>query len=140
MATATTSQTVFNDVPPSLINNDLSATLSRAVIQAFSSYNNHALLNRLAIQKRDLTFDGDIFNFLHFKNSFDHTRKPGFYSDPDNAIRLHKCHKGKALQAVQSLMMASTSSCEIKDALKKQFGNTEEVILRQVAAIETCLD
>ena len=58
LATATTTRTVFNEVPPSLINNDLSATIFRAVIQPFnfsnpttssaSSDNKHALLNRRA--------------------------------------------------------------------------------------------
>ena len=121
---------------------NISSTVAHALTNALREFRSStpndrqpSLINRLAIEKQDLSFSGNTMEWLRFKRAFDQSSALGNYSDQENAYRLFKCLKGDARSAMESLMITSNSGIEIMNALERRYGNAGEVVLKLVGAI-----
>lgn len=70
-------------------------------------------------------FDGNIKEWPLFINQYRLTTAAGEYSGIENVVRLNKCLSGKAREAVQHMLMASTDGEQIVQALELRFGRPE---------------
>lgn len=68
-------------------------------------------------------FDGNVKEWPLFINQYRLSTAAGEYSGIENVVRFNKCLTGKAREAVQHMLMASTDAEEIVKALELRFGN-----------------
>lgn len=139
---ARASRSLVEQAPDASMGDELSTTISNAVTNAFREMRSSTpndrqptLINRLAINKQNLSFSGNTMEWLRFKKAFEHSTAMGGYSDQENVDRLFNCLKGSARESVESLMMTTSSGIEIMKALERRFGNEDEVVLKLVGAI-----
>ena len=82
-------------------------------------------------------YEGEVREWLRFKHAFELSTRLGKYTDEENIGHLHDCLRGKAREAVSSLLITATSSRRIMEVLETRFGNPNIIINDIVNEIKT---
>ncbi|XP_062538717.1 uncharacterized protein LOC134206991 [Armigeres subalbatus] len=96
--------------------------------QLFGSPTSQQLAARHVVPRELPAFAGDPVEWPLFLSCYQNTTDMCGYSDGENLMRLQRCLKGNALEAVRSHMMHPTSVPLIIDTLKTLYGRPEQII------------
>ncbi|XP_023289117.1 uncharacterized protein LOC111674124 [Orussus abietinus] len=94
------------------------------------------LVNRLSSMKDRPVFGGDVLEWPAFRRAFHLSTAKGAYSEEENLARLYGCLRGKAREAVSSLMITKKTTAEIIGALQLRFGNPDMVAQKVLQEIK----
>lgn len=86
------------------------------------------LAARQAVSKDLPPFSGNPEDWPIFVSTFESTTAMCGYSDEENMIRLQKCLKGKAYEAVKSCLMHPTNVTNVMKTLRVLYGQPEAII------------
>ncbi|XP_063380310.1 uncharacterized protein LOC134666933 [Cydia fagiglandana] len=75
-------------------------------------------------------FGGDISEWISFRAEFEDTSP--MFSAVNNVSRIRRALKGEARTAVKSIMYTVQDPYEIMEALERQFGDPEEIVLTEI--------
>ncbi|XP_063385530.1 uncharacterized protein LOC134671602 [Cydia fagiglandana] len=75
-------------------------------------------------------FGGDITEWISFRAEFEDTSP--MFSAVNNVSRIRRALKGEARTAVKSIMYTVQDPYEIMEALERQFGDPEEIVLTEI--------
>ncbi|XP_063616322.1 uncharacterized protein LOC134789659 [Cydia splendana] len=79
-------------------------------------------------------FGGDITEWISFRAEFEDTSP--MFSAVNNVSRIRRALKGEARTAVKSIMYTVQDPYEIMEALERQFGDPEEIVLTELHNIK----
>ncbi|XP_073942489.1 uncharacterized protein [Choristoneura fumiferana] len=124
-------------VPPrvhvnqSFVNRDLEL-LSNQVVEAVNRSNSKPGMQRHVPELPP--FDGNITEWIAFRAEFDDTAS--LFTDVANIGRIRKALRGDARLAVRSIMYTVSDPYEIIEALERQFGDPEEIVLAEMHCVK----
>ncbi|XP_055622739.1 uncharacterized protein LOC129766247 [Toxorhynchites rutilus septentrionalis] len=95
------------------------------------------LAARQAISKELPTFSGNPEEWPLFLSSFNSTTAICGFSDAENIIRLQKCLRGRAYEAVKSRLMHPANVVGVITTLKMLFGQPEAIVHTLIAKINS---
>lgn len=75
-------------------------------------------------------FSGAVNEWLPFKTAYEETAKN--LSEQENLIRLRRCLKGAAKEAVHCLFIGATTTDEVMTLLKNRFGRPDTLVLSEI--------
>ncbi|XP_062704158.1 uncharacterized protein LOC134286550 [Aedes albopictus] len=96
--------------------------------QLFSGPNSQQLAARHVVPRELPAFTGDPVEWPLFLSCYQNTTDMCGYSDGENLMRLQRCLRGNALEAVRSHLMHPSSVPLIIDTLKTLYGRPEQII------------
>ncbi|XP_062538796.1 uncharacterized protein LOC134207091 [Armigeres subalbatus] len=96
--------------------------------QLFGGPTSQQLAARHVVPRELPAFAGDPVEWPLFLSCYQNTTDMCGYSDGENLMRLQRCLKGNALEAVRSHLMHPTSVPLIIDTLKTLYGRPEQII------------
>ncbi|CAL8103429.1 unnamed protein product [Orchesella dallaii] len=123
---------------PSQALNALAEAITTAITLASSkrtqeeSPNMSKFLARQSTGKDLPTFSGEPEEWQYFHSVLKKSTEVCGFSEEENIGRLQKCLKGKAKEAVQSMLVSSCSLNEIVEVLQKRFGRPQVIIRAMV--------
>lgn len=97
--------------------------------------NNQQLAARQAISKDLPIFSGHPEEWPVFLSAFNSTTSMCGFTDAENIIRLQRCLKGKAYEAVKSLLMHPSNVGGVMDTLRMLFGQPEAIVHSLISKI-----
>jgi hypothetical protein len=104
----------------------------------------HDVLRFARRKLRDLpNFDGNPMEWPLFVSQFNMTTKTDRVSQEDNIYRLQKCLKGKAKEAVQSMLLVAGNVDLVLKTLERRFGRADVVVeslIQKVKGVPACKD
>lgn len=93
------------------------------------------LVARQAISRDLPPFSGQPEEWPIFLSTFTNTTAMCGFTDDENIIRLQKCMKGKAYEAVKSLLMHPSNVQRVMDTLRMLFGQPEAIVHSLISKI-----
>ncbi|XP_047997280.1 uncharacterized protein LOC125234904 [Leguminivora glycinivorella] len=80
------------------------------------------------------SFDGNVTEWIAFRAEFNDTSP--MFSDVNNVSRIRRALKGDARTAVKSIMYTVQDPRVIMDALERQFGDPDEIVLTELHSVK----
>ncbi|XP_062704268.1 uncharacterized protein LOC134286640 [Aedes albopictus] len=90
---------------------------------------------RQVISKELPSFTGDPIEWPMFISSYMHSTSACGYTDSENLLRLQRCLKGTAKDAVSSLLLHPTSVPQIISTLQTLYGRPEQIVNNMVSKV-----
>ncbi|XP_073960515.1 uncharacterized protein [Choristoneura fumiferana] len=118
-------------VNQSFVNRDLEL-LSSQVVEAVNRSNSKPGMQRHVPELPP--FDGNITEWIAFRAEFDDTAS--LFTSVANIGRIRKALRGDARLAVRSIMYTVSDPYEIIEALERQFGDPEEIVLAEMHCVK----
>ncbi|XP_053691407.1 uncharacterized protein LOC128739932 [Sabethes cyaneus] len=130
--------TTFDAVPVSTVSHDeLVSTPASVVRQLFTGPSSQQLAARQVVPSDLPTFSGDPIEWPLFLSSFSNSTEMCGYTDGENMMRLQRCLKGKALEAVRYYLMHPSSVPLIMETLKTLYGRPELIVTSLLAKVRS---
>ncbi|XP_055613505.1 uncharacterized protein LOC129759945 [Uranotaenia lowii] len=122
-----------------------STPLATSDIQRISNYdpnevcflNRSQIAARQAINKELPDFDGSPEDWPLFLSTYHSSTRMCGFTNEENMLRLRKCLRGKALEAVRSRLLHENNVTGVISTLKMIFGRPETIIHAMIARIRT---
>ncbi|CAG7817628.1 unnamed protein product, partial [Allacma fusca] len=95
------------------------------------------ILSRQAFSKELPFFSGEAEEWPMFLHQFIRTTKLCGLSDEENAIRLQKCLKGKAREAVLPILSIPGNLSKVMEILEMRFGRAEQIIRTMIQKVRS---
>ncbi|CAG9813428.1 unnamed protein product [Phaedon cochleariae] len=96
----------------------------------------HEVLSRQVFDKDFLFFDGKPEDWPMFKSQFERKVATCLYSDDEIMLKLQRCLKGEALEAVRSLLLHPGNVAFVIQTLEMRFGRSEFIIKSLINKIQ----
>lgn len=88
----------------------------------------HQIAARQVISRELPIFAGDPIDWPLFISSYNHSTQACGYSDSENLLRLQKCLKGSAKEAVSSFLLHPSTVTQVIATLKLLYGRPEQIV------------
>ncbi|XP_058826161.1 uncharacterized protein LOC131686058 [Topomyia yanbarensis] len=93
------------------------------------------LAARHVVSKELPVFTGDPVDWPLFISSYQHSTHACGYSDSENLLRLQRCLKGSAKEAVSSFLLHPSTVSQIISTLQMLYGRPEQIVQNMIAKV-----